>query len=62
MRIQHLLIPLVLTISFFSCIETNQSFTKLPPGLWRGVLKLEAGTNVVAVEEEIGTAVQNDND
>lgn len=62
MRIQHLLILLAVTISFSSCIETNQGFTKLPPGLWRGVLKLESGTNVVAVEEEVGTAVQNDTD
>ena len=62
MRIQHLLTLLALTISFTSCIETNQSFTKLPPGLWRGVLKLEAGTNIVAVEEEVGTAVKNDGD
>lgn len=62
MRIQHLLIFLALTISFSSCIETNKPFSKLPPGLWRGVLKLEAGTDVVAVEEEVGTAVQNEAD
>ena len=62
MRIQHLLILLATIISISSCIETNEAFTKLPPGLWRGVLKLEAGTDVVAVEEEVGTAVQNDAD
>ena len=62
MRIKPLFILLAFTISFSSCIETNESFTKLPPGLWRGVLKLESGTDVVAVEEEVGTAVQNDTD
>ncbi len=62
MRIQHLFLFLATIISFSSCIETNKAFTKLPPGLWRGVLKLEAGTDVVAVEEEVGTAVQNEAD
>ena len=62
MRIQHLLIFIASLLTFSSCIETNESFTKLPPGLWRGVLKLEAGTDVVAVEEEVGTAVKNDSD
>lgn len=62
MRIQNLLLIITATIAFSSCIETNEPFSKLPPGLWRGVLKLEAGTDVVAVEEEVGTAVQNDSD
>lgn len=62
MRVQYLLILIIASLSFSSCIETNKPFTKLPPGIWRGILKLEAGTDVVAVEEEVGTAVQNDAD
>ncbi len=28
-------------ISFWGCLETNETFSKLPPGTWRGTLKLD---------------------
>lgn len=62
MKLSSLTYILLLSIAFTSCIETNEKFSKLPPGIWRGVLKLDPGVDMVAVEEEVGTALQNDSD
>lgn len=32
---------LILVLSLFSCVEPNQTFKKIPPGIWRGVLLLD---------------------
>ena len=37
---KSLLYILLLAVSFSSCIEVPNTFTKLPPGEWRGILKL----------------------
>lgn len=60
MRIIYGLLAAVLLAT--GCIETNEKFSKLPPGIWRGVLKLDPNTQMVAVEEEVGTALENESD
>ena len=47
---------MVITIGFNSCIEIDNKFTALPPGPWRGVLKLplnESPASLQAKKEEV---------
>lgn len=53
---------MALSLLLMGCIETNEKFSKLPPGIWRGVLKLDPAVNMVAIEEEVGAAVNNESD
>ncbi len=36
-----IILALVLTLGFNSCVEAPNQFSKLPPGIWRAVLKLD---------------------
>ena len=54
----NLFLLMSLTLGIFSCIQIDEKFKALPPGSWRGVLKLplEQGPNALvanAAEEEV---------
>jgi len=50
---KKILFPFLLGILFLSCIETPNSYTHLPPGQWRGYLKLtEPELGLAVIEEE----------
>ncbi len=39
-------------LSIFSCIEPQNKFEKLPPGIWRGILYLDGTTVPIATDDE----------
>lgn len=51
---RHIAIFSFLALSILSCVEPiNSSYTKLPPGIWRGVLLLDNDPVVMDPEEEV---------
>lgn len=50
---QFLILALAI-MTLFSCVEpVDKAFTKLPPGIWRGVLVLDANPSMVDPDEEV---------
>lgn len=51
MKIRQIICASVmLTLCLYSCIEINNKFEALPPGPWRGVLKLPASASPASIE------------
>lgn len=40
-------------IAFSACISPNQTYSKIPPGLWRGVLYLDGEVPIVTSKKEV---------
>ena len=45
-------------ISFSSCISPNQTYSKIPPGIWRGVLYLDGEVPMVTSKKEVTVGKQ----
>ena len=53
MLMRQSFILLFLTFTILSCVEpVDKSFTKLPPGIWRGVLVLDDNPELIDPNEE----------
>lgn len=51
---RHVIVFSFFIFTFLSCVEPiDKSFTKLPPGIWRGVLVIDNNPVVVDPEEEV---------
>jgi len=42
-----------LCLQCLSCVESNNQFSKLAPGQWRGLLTLENNASIAAIDEEV---------
>lgn len=58
--LKQLFLLLLGSLTLFSCIESQSNFSKIPPGMWRGVLYLNPGALISGVKKnEITTNPDN---
>lgn len=57
--LRSLCIVCFIALPFISCIEQPNSFSQLPPGEWRGILKLTDPDVVVPVSEETSESLKD---